>query len=41
MVYPILKKDPEFLEFTTEDDEINELKYRIEKHDHGNSVKTL
>ena len=40
--YPNLKnEDPTLLKITTKDDEIKELKYRTEKHDHENILKSL
>ena len=42
MAYPNLKnEDPTLFKITTEDDEIKELKYKKEKHDHGNILKIL
>ena len=32
--YPSLNNDPELLKIKTKDDEMNDLKYRTEKHDH-------
>ena len=41
-VYPSLKnEDPTLLKITTKDDEIKELKYRTEKHDYENILKSL
>ena len=40
--YPNLKnEDPTLLKITTKDDENKELKYRTEKHDHENILKSL
>ena len=40
--YPNLKnEDPALLKIPTKDDEINELKYKSEKHDHENIFKSL
>ena len=39
--YPDLKNEPELLKIKTKDDEIKELKYRTEKHDHENILKSL
>ena len=40
--YPSLKTDDvELLKIKTKDDEIKELKYRTEKHDHENILKSL
>ena len=41
MTYPNLNQDPELLKIETEDDEIDELKYKTEKHDHENILKSL
>ena len=38
--YPDLKKEPELL-IKTRDDEIRNLKYQTEKHDHENILKSL
>ena len=40
--YPNLDKEPELLKIKTRDDEIKNLKYQTEKHDHetiSNSIK--
>ena len=34
--YPSLKNDPELLKIKAKDDEIKDLEYRTEKHDHEN-----
>ena len=39
--YPNLNIDPELLKIKTKGDEIKELKYRSEKHDHENILKSL
>ena len=39
--YPDLKKEPELLKIKTRDDEIKNLKYQTEKHDHENILKSL
>ena len=39
--YPDLKNEPELLKIKTRDDEIKNLKYQTEKHDHGNILKSL
>ena len=39
--YPNLSKDPELLKIKTKDDEIKDLKYETEKHDHENILKSL
>ena len=39
--YPDLKKEPELLKIRTRDDEIKNLKYQTEKHDHENILKSL
>ena len=33
--YPNLNSDPELLKIKTRDDEIEDMKYETEKHDHG------
>ena len=40
MTYPNLNIDPELLKLKVKDDEIKELKYRLEKHDYENILKT-
>ena len=40
-IYPILNKDPVLLSRNTKDDEIKDLKYETEKHDHENILKSL
>ena len=39
--YPNLNRDPEFIKIKTRDDEIKNLKYQNEKHDHENVIKSL
>ena len=39
--YPNLKNEPEFLKLKTQADEIENLKYQTEKHDHENILKSL
>ena len=39
--YPDLKNEPELLKIKTTDDEIKNLKYQTEKHDHENILKSL
>ena len=39
--YPDLKKEPELLRRRNRDDEIENLKYQTEKHDHENILKSL
>ena len=39
--YPDLKSEPEILKIKTLDDEIKNLKYQTEKHDHENILKSL
>ena len=39
--YPNLIIDPELLKIKTKDDEIENLEYRNEKHDHENNLKHL
>ena len=39
--YPNLNNEPELLKIKTRDDEIKNLKYHAEKHDHENILKTL
>ena len=41
MAYSNLNNDPEFLKIRTRDDEIKNLKYQSEKHDHENILKSL
>ena len=38
---PNLNNDPEMLKIKTKDDEIKDLKYKTEKHDHENILKSL
>ena len=39
--YPDLKNEPELLKIKSRDDEIKNLKYQTEKHDHENILKSL
>ena len=39
--YPDLKNEPELLRIKTRDDELKNLKYQTEKHDHENILKSL
>ena len=39
--YPDLKNDVELLKIKTRDDEIKNLKYQTEKHNHENILKSL
>ena len=39
--YPNLNNEPELLKIKTRDDEIKNLKYQTEKHDHENILKCL
>ena len=39
--YPDLKNEPELLKIKTQSDEIKNLKYQTEKHDHENILKSL
>ena len=39
--YPNLNKDPELLKIKTKYDEMKDLKYKTEKHDHENIFKSL
>ena len=39
--YPNLSGEPELLKIKTRDDEIKNLKYQQEKHDHENLLKSL
>ena len=41
MTYPNLNIEPELLKLKTRDDEIKNLKYQQEKHDHENILKSL
>ena len=40
MTYPDLKNEPELLKIKTRDDEIKNLKYQTERHDHENILKS-
>ena len=39
--YPNINNEPELLKIKTRDDEIKNLKYQTEKHDHENILKSL
>ena len=39
--YPNLNNEPELLKINTRDDEIKNLKYQTEEHDHENILKSL
>ena len=39
--YPNLNNDPELLKIKTKDDQLKELQYKTEKHDHENILKSL
>ena len=39
--YPNLNKEPELLKIKTKEDEIKDLKYKTEKHDFENILKSL
>ena len=39
--YPNLKNEPEVLKIKTKDNEYTDLKYKNEKHDHENFLKSL
>ena len=41
MTYPNINNEPELLKIKTRDDEIKNLKYQTEKHDHENILKSL
>ena len=41
MAYPSLNNDPELLKIKTKDDQLKELQYSTEKHDHENILKSL
>ena len=40
-IYPKSNNDPELLKTTTKNDEITDLKYKIEKHDQESNLKSL
>ena len=40
-IYPTLNNEPELLKIKTRDDEMKNLKYQTEKHDHENILKSL
>ena len=39
--YPKLKNETELLKTKTKDDEYKDLRYKTEKHDHENIIKSL
>ena len=39
--YPDLKNEPELLKIKTKDDQLKELQYKTERHDHENILKSL
>ena len=39
--YPDLKNEPEILKIKTKDDQLKELQYKTERHDHENILKSL
>ena len=39
--YPDLKNEPELLKIKTKDDQLKELQYKTETHDHENILKSL
>ena len=39
--HPDIINEPEIIKMKTEDDEIKNLKYQAEKHDHENIIKSL
>ena len=41
MTYPNINNEPELHKIKTRDDEIKNLKYQTEKHDHENRLKSL
>ena len=41
MTYPKINEDVEMLKTKTKDDETKDLKYRMEKHDYENILKSL
>ena len=41
MTYPNISNDPELLKIKTKDDQLKELQYKTEKHDHENILKSL
>ena len=41
MAYPNINGDPELVKIKTRDDEVKNLKYQTEKHDHENILKSL
>ena len=41
MAYPNINGDAELLKIETKDDQLKELQYKSEKHDHENIIKSL
>ena len=41
MAYPNINGDAEFLKLKTKDDQLKELQYKTERHDHENILKSL
>ena len=41
MSYPKINNDPELLKVKTRDDEMKDMKYKTEKYDHENIIKSL
>ena len=41
MAYPNLNNDPELLKMKTNVDQLKELQYKTEKHDHEKIIKSL
>ena len=41
MAYPKLNGQPKFSQVETEDDQLKELQYKRQKHDHENILKSL
>ena len=39
--YPDLMKEPKLLKMKTRDDQLKDLRYRSEKHDYENIIKSL
>ena len=39
--YPNLNNEPELLKIRSKDDQLKELQYKTEKHDHENIIKSL
>ena len=41
MAYPNTKGDPKLLKVKTKEDQLKDLQYKTEKHDHENILKSL